>query len=102
MVFDPRLATMMVNPSMEIRITGLVPLVDDIVLSDVYMDFDVHKDQEEEPNEARVTIYNLNPSSRAKLTNGLNQGAPIKISATRIATASLPEIMSFSFFSKNI
>ena len=70
--------TQLVNPKIEVRVFGQT----EIVIKDLYMDFEIVKDLEEEPNEATVRVYNRDEDNRRKLTNLADQNAPIEIWAT--------------------
>lgn len=54
----------------------------------LYVDFEIHKDLSEEPNEAEVTIYNLSQSTRSKLSNSTLQSTPIEIFLTETGKSS--------------
>lgn len=75
-----------INPRMAVRIFG----VEDLVISKatpstddyLYMDFNIQKDFDEEPNEADLTIYNLSETTRKKISDFANQAAPVEIYLT--------------------
>ncbi|MCP4539027.1 MAG: hypothetical protein GY832_17975 [Chloroflexi bacterium] len=68
----------LVNPRMTVKVFG----IEDISISDPFMEFDITKDLDEEPNEAEVYIYNLSEGTRQAIQNAYNQSAPIEIHLT--------------------
>jgi len=64
-----------INPKVVLRILG----TETIVISDAHVSFDIQKDLEDEPNEATVTIYNLNADTRNNVINTDLQDVPIEI-----------------------
>jgi len=68
--------TNLVNPKMEIRVFGVT---DFTLRAPLFMDYEINKDLEEEPNEAVIRIYNLGESNRRKLVDKANQEAPVEI-----------------------
>ncbi len=67
--------TQLVNPKIKVVVSGTT----DTTIEDLYMDFDISKDREEEPNEAILSIYNLNADTRHILADDAQQYAPIEI-----------------------
>lgn len=91
-ILDPR-ANYLVNPRIEVKIFSDTDLVFESQktdlknpyptgFKDLSMDFEIEKDMEEEPNEAHVTIYNLNSDSRNQMVKASEQNAPIEIRLT--------------------
>lgn len=70
--------TNIVNPRIEVRVFGQ----EVFAIKDLYMDFDIVKDLDEEPNEASISIYNLNSDFRGKLTGSTEVSTPIEIYLT--------------------
>ncbi len=75
-----------INPRTEIRLFG----VDELIISKatpstdkyLYIDHDIRKDFEDEPNEAELMIYNLAESTRKRISDFANQSAPVEIFLT--------------------
>lgn len=75
-----------INPRMEVKFLGDdefviskdTPTTDDYL----YMDYNIQKDFDDEPNEADLTIYNLSESTRKKISDYGNQSAPVEIYLT--------------------
>ena len=75
-----------INPRMEVRFLGF----EDFTLTKstpttnkyLYMDFDIRKDFEDEPNEAEITIYNLAEGNRRRISDFAGQSAPVEIYLT--------------------
>lgn len=74
----PTLTRYLVNPRIEIDVVSDVRFT----IKDLHIDFEIHKDLSEEPNECELTIYNLGPSTRAMLSNSLLQSTPIEVYLT--------------------
>lgn len=74
------------NPNMSVKFLGdeefviskSSPTTDDYL----YMDYDVRKDFEDEPNEAELTIYNLAENNRKKISDFAEQSTPVEIYLT--------------------
>jgi hypothetical protein len=69
----------LINPSGEIRIFAQT----DLIIKDLYFDFEISKDLTEEPNKAAITIYNLNDETRNEILNPSQQDIPIEIHLTK-------------------
>jgi hypothetical protein len=74
---------------MEVHVFGQ----SEFVIKDLYMNFEIVKDLEEEPNEATIRIYNQDEDNRRRLTNVADQDAPIEIWLTPSASDEL--VMSY-------
>jgi hypothetical protein len=61
---------------------------------DLFIDCEIEKSLDEEPNTATLTIYNLNESTQQNLVNSEEQWAPIEI---YITPGGLPEKFVFAF-----
>lgn len=86
------------NPRIEIKIFA----TDTITINDreqsqdddLFVDFDIEKTLDDEPNTATLVIYNLNESTRANLVNSEEQYAPIEV---YITPGGLPDKFVFAF-----
>lgn len=74
------------NPRCEIQIIGETTITindrNEDASKDLYVDFSIDKDIEEEANEAELTIYNLSEKTRKQLVDSTNQSTPIEIYLT--------------------
>jgi hypothetical protein len=70
--------TKLVNPSAKLRIYSDTTYE----IEDLYLEFSVNKDLDEEPNSATVIVYNLASGSRNSILEASNKSAPIEIYAT--------------------
>lgn len=66
------------NPSYELKIflSAIEPITEQ------YIEFEVSKDLETEPNEAVISIFNLNADTRDKMVSAGDSDAPIELYAT--------------------
>lgn len=80
------MVTQIKNPRVEIKVYQDETLVlNDRTVSvddDLHIDFEIEKSLNEEPNDATITIYNLNEATRSKLVDSSNQYSPIEIYIT--------------------
>lgn len=86
------------NPRIEIKVfaTDTITINDRTqdIDDDLFIDFEIEKSLDDEPNTATLTIYNLNESTRANLVNSEEQLAPIEV---YITPGGLPEKFVFAF-----
>lgn len=75
----------LINPKIEVKIFGL----SDLLIKDLYMDFSIFKDVSEDPNDANITIYNLDENSRNELTKGELVNIPLEIYLSRSGESEL-------------
>jgi hypothetical protein len=73
------------NPKIEIKIHGSTT----ITITDLFMDYDIDKDTDEEPNEAELTIYNLSEDLRSFLKSGEFVETPLEIYLTKAGGSEL-------------
>ena len=75
-----------INPRTEIKIFGVEEFSISKATSTtdkyLYVDFDIVKDFDAEPNEADLTIYNLSETTRKRISDFANQSAPLEIYLT--------------------
>lgn len=90
--------TVLKNPRVEIKVYSTDTITinnrDDDPDETVFVDFEIEKSLDEEPNSATLHIYNLNESTRQLLVNSEDQFAPIEI---YITPGGLPEKFVLAF-----
>jgi hypothetical protein len=75
----------LVNPRMQLKVFGDTEInfeTREAAVEGLEMVFFIEKDIDEEPNEALVSVYNLNENSRQQLIQASAQKAPVEISVT--------------------
>ena len=82
--------TFLINPKIELEVFAPT---ETFIIRDLFMDFEINKDLDEEPNSASVSIFNLNEGTRRKFTDRANQQAPIEIRLTPAGATEL--VMAF-------
>jgi hypothetical protein len=82
--------TQLVNPKCEVKILGL----DEFTIRGHHLQFDVTKDVEEDPNDATITVYNLNDSQRGLLTVSDLVDTPIELYASRTGSTELVKVFA--------
>jgi hypothetical protein len=75
----------LINPKIQLQLFGTA----DFEINDLDIDIDITKDLDEEPNEAVVTIYNLNKTVREQLLDANAKDLPIKILFTPFGSENL-------------
>lgn len=69
----------LVNPQIEVKIFG----IETLIIKDLFIDFDISKDIDEEPNEASLSISNLPADTRNQLVKAELVDVPIEIYLTK-------------------
>jgi hypothetical protein len=75
--------TQIVNPSYELIVFGSDTFTTKDAVRDPYVDFNIEKDLDEDPNEAVIRLYNLNEGFRAALTDAAEISAPVQFFSTQ-------------------
>jgi hypothetical protein len=75
----------LINPRIEIQVFSDVTFI----ISDEHIEYNIEKDLSENPNEADITIHNLSPSTRAKLSNSTIQSTPLVVYLTAAGKTNL-------------